>query len=568
MYRTIVACLCLLTLNSTSEAQLSKEQVEKINRQAEERQAQDRKDTIARLVEQIAKSTEKDLSPNSSIDYLHHSLNLTAEEGIPIYTRFLKHPHPWVRQCCMRALGDHGAKARTTGPALFAIYTHDQAGFNQDEAILALGKVGYLNDDITAYLRERLTHPDRSIREWHAIRVMPALQSYGSIAKALLPTIRELLGDVHLEVSTRVQAFRALGRVANIASPDAKELATFNSLDLATTDGGYSQLLALEKVLPHDRGTQILLQTLKQPVPKYLRLEIHSLLGRIGHTNAEAVHELFRTLEDRHPTLQSNAHNALFQLKPQGEAILSFLVETLKSNDHSDAQRLATTLLAHYGKRAKPATEAIITRLRQWDERDITDLLHQYLSLLRKIGHDAKPAGRTIATMLARMQFGDVQKYYSVRTRALFVATLTDIGAANEAPTELLGMLRPLANHHYDGVSYMLAARALSVPGNCQKDAVPLLLTALQPKSRWQVPIDTVTLQDGFFVPPPTSSSPQIEAIRALKNLGPLAKEAIPALEKLAAETKSVEPPHTVRGWVSNVQEEIRQALVAIRGPK
>src|SRR5262245_50878229 len=97
-FQFTVSIVVVVMVGFPGWAQLTKQEIDEINRRTAEAQAKDRAEQIARMIATVEKATEKDLSPNNAIDYLHGSLKLSAEEGIPIYQRFLTHVHPWVRQ--------------------------------------------------------------------------------------------------------------------------------------------------------------------------------------------------------------------------------------------------------------------------------------------------------------------------------------------------------------------------------------------------------------------------------------------------------------------------------------
>jgi HEAT repeat protein len=224
--------------------------------------------------------------------------------------------------------------------------------------------------------------------------------------------------------------------------------------------------------------------------------------------------------------------------------------------DSERARHAAALALVKFGSRASPATDALIAAFTEINEHTSLELIGAYLEVVRKIGPAAGKAADAIVALLperSRIYKDRPIPELILDLRAYMVMTLADIGAGSKAYPYIL---EHLAHSHPD-TSYPFAAGAYAagVLGPAAKEAVPLLLPALT-RDRYTIPVG---LDRPFATMGGTkATTARIEAIRALARIGPPAREAIPLLEKLAAQETPGLP-------LLRAEVEARKALKVLR---
>jgi hypothetical protein len=154
-----------------------------------------------------------------------------------------------------------------------------------------------------------------------------------------------------------------------------------------------------------------------------------------------------------------------------------------------------------------------------------------YLHVLRAIGPEAAQVAPALAKLLPETApiYQGLLPFYARSIRRYLLLTLSDIGV----PPEAVPVIIDEPNAALEPPTIAAAARAAGRIGTAPDQVVPFLKRALSEKGLdVAVRLETIEVKTPRFNG--TETSPYLEIIRALEQLGPAAKDAIPVLRTRA----------------------------------
>lgn len=501
---------------------------------------------------------------------------MPAEEMVAILTKLLDHKdRNTLRYYAVNRLGYFGPKARPAAEKLFAIFKNSEVYYIRDSAVATLHQIGHATPEMvaayTAYLKLG------GIGEQGIWNLLDALGAMGPAAKEAVPAIQKHLKDT--DVSVQLKAFHSLGKVKAMPEPSLAMLKKMTRIDWNDADGAYPTLTAIQAAGPKaDFTVPLLLQSLGEDLPTYLRCVMVRTLGQAGTSDSQAAKAMFDALgkpfgpndagrQDAIIAVNREAVEALAKLDAKNERIVAVLADRLGDLDPY-GRDIAAITLKRSGPSGKSAVPALAKALKRTDSATDPERLRVLLDACRSIGPGAASCGDVIIDLLIeRKRFdknppkeidGERNRERNRRDKAnalrvLMKLTLADIGMPQKA---LPFILDTLANREYR--AFAAATRAAGSLGKEAKKAVPLLMRVLDPKFVDQA-MHLDTLGTIWVLPEGERSSARIEAIRALAKIGPDARAALPRLLEM------LDDPMPTEGNLP-YNEEVRRAVKAIRG--
>jgi HEAT repeat protein len=403
---------------------------------------------------------------------------------VPLAVKLLEDSDPGVRIRILHAIAEAGPKAV---PALIVALKNDKAAY---WACLVLRDIGPAAKDAVPALVEKLQDPRPEIRR-EAILTLAAMDR---AATAAVEPIAAALSDEH----ARAAATYALGRIGQIPADAEATIRTNSKSDdqmLSTTS-----LWALARVHPEDKplrreATEQLIGRLKDRDP-FVRMAAARALTALPPAPEITGPIWEKALQDADETAVLHALEALAALGPPA---VPRLIDALK---YEKLRGQVVYVLGKIGPAAAPATPALAKLIAGKDDR----VAHEAILALANIGPGAKEAVPALIQSLQQEENGN---------RHAIAYALGRIGPdADEAGRPLRDLLgrsdRGLAlasawalAHIYPG-STEVAAATLNVLVGGLKDHTPLA---------------------------------RCSAAEALGYFGPLAIEAVPALERAVNDT-------------------------------
>lgn len=529
-------------------------------------------------------SLARDLKSSKSNVRAHAAADLArlgpeAAEAVPALIAALQDESAAVRHEALNAIDRIGPAARAAAPALIdALKTKEarEPRF-QTEIMNALGSLGHDSSDAVPVLSDYLAAEDERVSVGAAFALARILRADDDAMKSLVPVLVKGLQSKHRQI--QYQAVRGLSVVGQSAVPALAELVGNHDQDPHSAVAAASALRMLgpgaSPALPALReamksqldevvtnaadvvgmigpGAKDLvpdLQKLLNSDHPLLRAHAAHSLGALGPSAAPAVPDLRKALGDKDVGVRREAIQALGQIGPQAGTAVSDLIGILKDKDQSlvlaaahalarlgpdaipalvalmkDRQlgRWAIVIVSEAGEAAAPAVDALRAALSEADD----DLAREIILALAKIGPKAKAA----APDLLKIAEDQDNK---LRTQAVFAVgnirlpdaipvleqILRDSGSNKESESRKeLGSkrvpgLKKEPDAKADPNLPLVAAGALVLiesptrPEHLQL-ALPQLIAALNDKS------DVI----------------RREAIAALRQIGPRAASAVPAL--------------------------------------
>jgi HEAT repeat protein len=387
-------------------------------------------------------------------------------------------------------------------------------------AIVFLGAAGegrpdeltYRGRDVAAWTRQ-LSDPDGQ-RRAAACRT---LGHFGPAAKAAVPELVALLSDPEPDVAR--QSLHALACIG--AEPER----TVPALLSALTNRRIANLDPRAEIVAD--VTEGVRRFGKAAVPGLLdglkgspfaRVTVLRILGRIGPEARDALPKVRELLADELAEVRAVAAWAAVNIDSGDEAGLAVLLTMLREKETTAGARLYEALAA-YGPRARKATPELLKRLatlpREYPKGEIVQALARIgsdtpdiIPALLGAGRDVGPASR------------DVLRFQGEHV----VLLLPDV-RLSASPFERGDTVRLAASMRSDAVPPLVAV--LKDPGRSAEDKVRALqlLTVLDHRTDLVIPALVEMLgHDRREV--------QTAAATHLGNLGPLAREAVPALQK------------------------------------
>jgi HEAT repeat protein len=488
-----------------------------------------------------------------------------AAEAVPALAALLKDPSPKVRAYTALTLGEIGAPAKPAVPALVLLV----ADSDKTVRLQALGALARIKPGprVTVPLFLKLLKESDPAARQHALNALAdagekavpfllvamkhekatywcclVLRQIGPAAKDAVPALTELIGDKRPEV--RREAILALAHIGDAAAPAvpqiAKALDDEHARTAATFALGHIGKLSDEaeaKIRRNVGGKDQVLAGVSLWTLARLHPEDRKLL-------VEATNALAEELKSKDPLVRKMAARALGDLKPAPEILRPAMERVLQGADDTVIYE-ALDALAGMGPAAVPRLTAALKH----------EKFRPYVVyMLGQIGAASKPAVPELAKLL-NDENPDVRHETAI--------ALAKIGPnAKEAVPALAKALEEC-----DGPSCCGAAYALGRIGD--PEAVPALMKAVESKDETLAAISAWALVQIQPKDAPTAAKALPQLIRglgdsdpkfrhgaaaALKQLGPLAKPAIPALKKALKDDEA------------SVRTMAEEALAAIGG--
>jgi HEAT repeat protein len=409
------------------------------------------------------------------------------EVTLPLFIKLLEDSDPGVRMRVLGAISEHGAEAV---PPLIKALKNDKACY---WVCLILRDIGPAAKDAVPALLERLKDPRPEIRR----EVVLTLAAMEDAASTAVPQIAALLDDEH----ARTAATYALGRIASIpADAEAKVQANTKSDDKMLST---ASLWALARVHPQDKDLR-----------------------------RQAGEQLVARLKDPDPQVRAGAAHALAALPPAPEIMLPIWEKAFQDADEAMV-RGALDALAGTGP---PAVPKLIDALK------FEHVRARVVYILGQMGPGAAPATDALAGLI-----DDADP----RVSSEAVLALAKIGPAAKAavPALLKSLLKSYEKG--EGTNDHALVYALGRIGPDAVTAEPVLTEALKSDDRalavvsaWALgqirpaSADIAAKTVPVLIAGLTAPLPQTRqaAAESLGSLGPLAKDALPSLQKAAGD--------------------------------
>jgi HEAT repeat protein len=400
---------------------------------------------------------------------------------VPLAVGLLKDVDPAVRMNVLSAIAEAGPKAV---PALIEALNDDKAAY---WACLVLREIGPAAKDAVPALIEKLKDSDAEIRR----EVILTLAAMGDEAVSAVPHICAALGDKE----TCTAATYALGRIGQIPERcDATIRANVKSDDklLSTTS-----LWALARIHPEDkelrRETTVQLIAMLREADPFVRAAAARALAELPPAPEITIPIWEKELQNADATTVQYALDALARLGSQG---VPRLVDALR---HEKLRANVVAVLEQIGPDAAAATPALTALIGDKDDR----VSHEAVLALAAIGPGAKAAVPTLVKALREVDEWD-------------------------GPTlaYALGKIGPEA-----AIAEPVLSELLKSPKTNLALASAWALVQICPASPELVAKTLPVLTAGLTNDLPVARR---GAAEALGRLGPVAKEAVPALKKAA----------------------------------
>lgn len=404
------------------------------------------------------------------------------------------------------------------------------------EAIYACGRLGWEARAALPRLLKALKDDDWEVRRQAA----EALGHIGESGKGVLPALVAALGDPHAYV--RRDAAEAIGYFRDEGRPAFHDLFKLlkdperNVRDAAVRSIGWMStgyaaagkaLLPLLESEEHfftacyagwwmdalsAQALPLLIKGLESPHPG-IRSGAAAGLWRVGPKAKEAVPALTKALRDENVRVREGAAHTLSNIGPDAAAALPDLVEAYAAGD-PDVQRYVIYALGSFGPAAAKAVPDVV----KWmGERGYDS--HYCCEVLGKIGPAAKEATPALVRYLAKERDGEQR-----------VAAALALWKIEKHPTAVPTLIDVIRKDRYNARTP--AALALAEIGADGLEAMPVLIAALG---------DPNDVNFGI--------------LNALTKFGPLARDAVAALERVLDKT---EKPAT-KGYVATALWKIER---------
>lgn len=475
-----------------------------------------------------------------------------TSETVASLTASLADPSAEVRARAAQALGAMGEPAKSAAAGLTALLKDDDSTVRR-QAVSALAAIQPGPEVMMPLLANLLQDSDPGVQ----LRVLQALadageaavpglikaldndevaywacivlRDIGPAAKDAVPALTEKLKDPREEI--RMQAVLALGAIGEAAGSAVPQIAA--ALEDEHVAPAATFVLGQLGTIPADAELVIRANT-KSERPG-LRTVSYWALARVHpddmELRREAVAELFARLKDENPQVRQVAARALAALPPAPEIVVPIWEDAMKDAD-STTMYHALDAMATLGE---PAVPRLVDLLETHDQLRV-----EVTYVLGQMG----PAAATATDALAKL----------VADEDLHLATeaalaLGKIGpAAKGAVPALIAALEAEGEKNAHAI-----VRALGKIGPDAAAAEPMVLKAMESEDKALAVIAAGTFMDiqptaspeaaakavpvlvaGLADPLPET---RIAAADGLAALGPLAREAVPALKKASGDS-------------------------------
>jgi len=520
-------------------------------------------DSVATLIDNL-KSTDKAVQVQS-IDELGACGEKAAEAVAPL-VELLKNDSADVRAHAARALGEIGSPAKSAVNALAGLLKDPDETVRQ-QAIKAVVHIRP-GPQVTIPLCVKLledSDPGVRVRVLHAIaeagpRAVPGLiqalendnmaywaclvlREIGPPAKDAVPALAEKLQDPRPEV--RREAILALAAMEEAASQTAPQIAAALNDEFTSQAATY----ALGRIGRIPPGIEPTIRANINSDDKVLGVASLWTLARVHpenkHLHRAVAERLIRRLKDKDLLVQAAAVRALASLPPAPEIIVPLLEEALQDADEATVRNALDALVA-LGPSAVP---------RLIDALKHEKLRGEVVYILGQIGPGAAAATPALTKLIA-------DKDEQVALEA--AVALAKIGSnAKGAVPALIETLQEPGTKDPHAIAYALG----SIGPNAV--AAEEVLTDLLKSSDWKLALTSAWALVRICPPAKVSEEtlPVLTAglgadlplarrgaAEALGRLGPLAKAAIPALQKATND-----PDAAVRSAAEKAIQSIQQ---------
>lgn len=474
--------------------------------------------------------------------------DIAAAAGSSVWFEVLSDPEPAVRRGALEAL-EHAAATfrRCLGPTLAEV---------------------------------ALTDRDFEVRR-RAVRMLP------ETGREAVPVLRRLLRDPHVEIRT----LAAAGLVRWPEDAAAAVPVVVAGLRTHTESGLGCAALALSQVGPRAKPAVPALRTALEDPADDVRLWAAIALGQIGPAAREAVPALRRALGDGDPQVRLAAADAWSQIERRPAEALPVLLAALKRGERTDSNRVGNNLYDKYAgavepagalRRYGPAASPDLVRLIDDDDLTLLSSWDRIVEVVKDLGPEAGEAVPSLTALLQRKTFqtpprpkrfvgsADPERRSAQEgpdewlSRRLRDAVLEALGNAGPRARGAVPILAEVLAGKDEGL-HAAAAKALARIGPPAAAAVPALRAALRERE----PVEARELQEvglGFpnanllcglrldltqLVPlspwefslsgsfeGSMPSDVRSQAAYALAQIGPAARDAVPALRE-ALRTRS-----------------------------
>jgi HEAT repeat protein len=464
--------------------------------------------------------------------------------AIPALTAALSHGNPRVRRHAANAFWYFGRRAERAAPALAELLVDDDVEIRR-KAAAALGELRPRSDEAIESLIHALGDEDAEVRQLAAAALeeigpsarsaadrlaeslddeesdvrkaaIRALKRTGA-ATAVVPAITKVLDDKNEEV--RIEALLALssfGREASTAIPQVI-LRVHDRHDWVKT----AAIEALAKIASADVAVPAIIELVRFPNHE-VRRRVAEDLAAIGPAAAKAVPQLARQLtRDDDDEVRMAMADALGAIDRGSDAAIGALTQAL-SDDHAYVRTHAAMALGQIGPKARQAVLGLLALLDDGEARTAAALavveIDQRLDAAMPVLLDALDDPGPWAASQAAYNIGRIGP------------------AAKAAVPKLLAMLE-------DDETGM-AAEALGKLGEAAAPALPKLRRALELEdgklrvhaaiSVWKLCGDKrmIGILATFAVDNSTDWDTRFQAVKALGEIGPPAKEAAQTLRE------------------------------------
>lgn len=402
---------------------------------------------------------------------------------VPLAIELLKDSDPAVRMNVLEAISEVGAPAV---PALVEALKNDATTY---WACLVLREIGPDAKDALPALVERLKDPRPDIRR-------EIVLTLGAMEKSAIPALEHIcaaLNDPH----TCTAATFALGRIGRIPTdcePTVRANVKSDDKLLSTTS-----LWALARVHPEDKqirreATQQLIARLKDADP-FVRVAAARALAELPPAPEITAPIWEKALQDADET---TVHYALDALASLGGPGVPRLVDALR---HEKLRIYIVPILGRIGPAAAPAAPALAELINDKDDR----VSHEAVLALAGIGPGAKSAVPTLVKALRQVDDwdGPTIAYALGRIGPNAADAVPELTERLKSPKPNLALASAWAVVQISPPTAAIAAKTL-----------PVLTAGLTS--------DLPVARQG--------------AAEGLGRLGPLAKEAVPALQKATSD--------------------------------
>ena len=412
------------------------------------------------------------------------------DKVVPLMLKTLGDKEPAVVLMALHTLAEGGAAAV---PAMIEALKDDRTDY---WACIVLSEIGPAAKDAVPQLIKTLSDDEQEVRMEGAM----TLAAIGEASAPAIPKLIELLNDK--ETGVRLAAIYALGSLG----PKADAATTALEPGLQSKDAFVATIStwALARI---KSGDQAYLTKLKKDMLPTLFEGVKDKNRKLRVAAVRAIHELkpgsevivpafARLVNNNDPVTVTNALEAIATL---GDKAVPGLIDGLKVKG---VRGQIAEILGRIGEPASPAVPALIEAM----EDDRPEVRREILFALGSIGPQAKAA-----VGVARKALADPDQ--TVRYSAVF--TLGRIGsAAAEALPELEKDVCDASDPYFGNVCAWALVRIDAKNEKRVKEAIPVLIKGLE--------------NEKSFV--------RIEAANTLAMIGPPAKDALPALKKVAAD--------------------------------